>query len=204
MRDLWRYIGRRTPSLGVGVVLALAVLSCSSAVPTETPGVERMGEFVLRAKVPEAELVLGYKFANMSLGNEWLILEIAVTSPQGQSAKVERENIFVRTPEGVRIPASTQRAFNEAYSAMRNTISQANVARDPLDYFPPNRIKCSLQLYVAPGEGVVFDQVTVNDRRACEGKIFFFVPGGVQPGRWVLGIDLEESDIRVPFDLAAR
>jgi hypothetical protein len=204
MKDPRRYIGRRTATLGVALGLLLVVMSCSSAVPTETPGVERLGAFVLREKGPEAEVVLGYKFANMSLGAEWLILELAVTSPQGQSAKVERENIFVRTPDGVRIPASTQRAFNEAYSAMRNVISQANVARDPLDYFPPNRVKCSLQLYVAPGEGVSFDQVTVNDRRACEGKLFFFVPGGMQPGRWVLGIDLEESDIRIPFDLAAQ
>jgi hypothetical protein len=194
----------RTANLTVVLGTLLVVVSCSSAVPTDTPGVERLGEFILREKGPEAEVVLGYRFANMSLGEEWLILELALTSPPGQSAKIERENTFVRTPDGVRIPASTQKAFNEAYQKMRNTISQANVARDPMDYFPPNRQPCSIQFFVAPGEGVAFDQVTVNDRRGCQGKLFFYVPGGIQPGRWTLGIDLVESDIRIPFELEVR
>jgi hypothetical protein len=72
-----------------------------------------------------------------------------------------------------------------------------------MDYFPPSRQRCSIQLFVAPGEGVSFDQVTVNDRRACEGKLFFYIPGGVQPGRYVLGMDLEEDEIRIPFTMEA-
>jgi hypothetical protein len=205
MTELRRYMHHPKATLGValGTLLAVAV-GCSSAVPTETPGVERLGEYILRERGAEAEVVLGYRFANMSLGEEWLILELAVTSPPGQSAKVERDNIFVRTPDGVRIPAATQKAFNEAYQKMRSTVTQANVARDPMDYFPPNREPCSIQMYVAPGEGVAFDQVTVNDRRGCQGKMFFYVPGGIQPGRWVLGIDLEETDIRIPFELQAK
>src|SRR4030042_916182 len=103
------------------------------------------------------------------------------------------------TPAGVQVPAASQKAFGEAYGKMRNKISQANVARDPMDYFPPNRLPCSLDLFVTPGEGVAFDQATVNDRRTCQGKLFFYIPGGVQPGRYVLGIDLQEDEIRIPF-----
>jgi hypothetical protein len=54
---------------------------------------------------------------------------------------------------------------------------------------------------VAPGEGVVFNEVTLNDRRACYGRLFFNVSGGIQPGRWVFGVDLPESEIRIPFEL---
>lgn len=189
--------------LAVLIGAVVVVTACSSAVPTETPGVERLGQYILRQNGSEAEVVLGYKYAAQALGNEWLLLELAITSPQGASAKFERENIWVRTPEGVQIPAASQQAFGEAYAQMRNKISQANVTRDPMDYFPPNRQPCTLDLYVAPGEGVSFDQVTVNDRRACQGKLFFYVPGGVQPGRYVLGIDLEEDKIRIPFTLEA-
>jgi hypothetical protein len=32
----------------------------------------------------------------------------------------------------------------------------------------------------------------------------FQVPGGVQPGPWRLDIDLEESDVRVPFRVEDR
>jgi hypothetical protein len=202
MKHIQSY-GRAVP-LGATVCLLIVVTACSSAVPTETPGVERLGQFILRERGPEVELVLGYKFASMSLGNEWLILEIAASSPPGGTGRIERENIYVRTPEGVRIPAATQAEFGRAYAGLRPAITQSNVARDPLDYFPPSREDCALQLFVAPGEGVAFDQVTVNERRACQGKLFFNVPGGIQPGRWIFGVELQETDIRIPFTLEAK
>jgi len=186
----------------LGAIVAAA--ACSSAVPTETPGVEQLGQYLMRQNGSEADVVVGYKHAAQSLGDEWLLIELAITSPSGESAKFERENIWVRTPAGVQVPAASQKAFGEAYGSIRNKIAQANVARDPMDYFPPNRQPCNLDLFVAPGEGIAFDQVTVNDRRACEGKLFFYLPGGVQPGRYVLGIDLQEDEIRIPFTLEAK
>jgi hypothetical protein len=195
---------RRGSNLVFILGVMIAVTSCSSAVPTETPGVERLGEYILRQRGNEAEVIVAYKYAALNLGNEWLLLELALSSPQGESAKFERKDIWVRTPDGVRIPAASQEAFGEAYRGIRAEISQANVVREPMDYFPPNRLPCSIQLYVAPGEGVVFDQVSVNDRRACQGKLFFYIPGGVQPGRYVLGMDLEEDEIRIPFTMEAR
>ncbi len=185
------------------IVLLVVVMACSSAVPTETPGVERLGQYILREKVSNAEVVLGYKWADSAIGNEWLILELAMTSPKGTSAKFERENIWVRTPAGVQVPVASQKAFGEAYSSLRSQISKANVMRDPMDYFPPNRIACSIDFFVAPGEGVSYDQVSVNDRRACQGKLFFYLPGGAQSGRYILGMDLPEDEIRIPFILGA-
>jgi hypothetical protein len=187
--------------LATAVAVLVVVSACSSAVPTDTPGVERLGKYILREKVSTAEVVLGYKWADNAIGNEWLILELAMTSPRGESAKFERENIWVRTPAGVQVPVASQRAFNEAYSSLRSQISQANVMRDPMDYFPPNRLPCTIDFFVAPGEGVSFDQVSVNDRRACQGKLFFYVPGGTASGRYVLGMDLTEDEIRIPFIL---
>ncbi len=187
--------------LASAVGLMVAIAACSSAVPTETPGVERLGKYILRENVADAQVVLGYKYADSAISSEWLILELALTSPGGRSAKFERENIWVRTPAGVQVPAASQKAFGEAYGSLRNQISQANVMRDPMDYFPPNRIPCTIDFFVTPGEGVSFDQVSVNDRRECQGKLFFFIPGGVQSGRYILGMDLTEDEIRIPFVL---
>jgi hypothetical protein len=195
---------RRIPIFALTASLFLAVMSCSTAIPTETPGVERLGRYILRQTGNEAEVIVAYKHAALNLGTEWLVLELAFSSPQGQSAKFDREDIWVRTPGGVRIPVASQKAFGEAYAKMRKQISKANVVREPMDYFPPNREQCGIQLFVAPGEGIAYDQVTVNDRRACEGKLFFYIPGGVQPGRYVFGIDLEEDDIRIPFTLESQ
>jgi hypothetical protein len=183
------------------VGMTAAAVGCSTATPTDTPGVERLGEFVLKQFGPELWTVLGYRFANSQLGDEWMILEIGLSSPNGQSAKVEREDIFLRTPSGDRISLPTQKEFNEAYGALRPVIAKANVDRDPLDYFPPSRIECAIRFFVTPGAGVSFDEVTVSDRRGCFGRLYVNVPGGIQEGRWTLGIDLEESEIRIPFEL---
>jgi hypothetical protein len=58
-----------------------------------------------------------------------------------------------------------------------------------------------VQFYVTPGGGVSFDEVTVSDKRGCYGRLYFKVPGGIQSGRWTFGVDLEESEIRIPFEL---
>lgn len=181
--------------------IAVSLVSCSTATPTATPGVDRMGQYVLEQFGPELWTVLGYRFANSQVGDEWMILEVGLSSPNGQSAKVTRDEVFLRAPDGTHIPLSTQKAFNEAYGSLRPVISKADVNRDPLEYFPPSREECAMQFFVTPGQGVSFDEVTLNDRRGCYGRLFFHVPGGIQAGRWVFGIDLPESEIRIPFEL---
>ena len=130
-----------------------------------------------------------------------MILEVGLSSPSGQNADVSRENIFLRAPDGTEVPLSSQQDFNEAYGELRPVFARAGVDRDPLDYFPPSRIECPIQFFVEPAQGVSFDEVTLNDRRGCYGRLYFQIQSGIQPGRWVLGIDLEESEIRIPFDL---
>ena len=62
---------------------------------------------------------------------------------------------------------------------------------------------CVQVMIEGPGH-VPFDQVEVNDLRVCADRLFFKIPGGIQPGRYVFGIALEESDIRLPFTLEAE
>jgi hypothetical protein len=96
---------------------------------------------------------------------------------------------------------ANQGEFAEAFGSLRAKLRRANVMRDPMDYFPANRRECTLGFFAEPGRGLAFDEVSVNDQLACEGKAFFVVPGGTQTGRWVLGIDLDEESIRIPFRL---
>ena len=177
----------------------LTLTGCSTGTPTDTPGVERLGQYILKQFGPELWVVLGYRFANTQLGEEWMILEVGFSSPNGQTATVKRDNVFLRSPSGDTIPLPSQKEFNEAYGGLRPVIAKANVDRDPLDYFPPSRIECAVQFYVTPGGGVSFDEVTVSDKRGCYGRLYVKVPGGIQSGRWTLGVDLEESEVRIPL-----
>lgn len=192
---------KKAITLLVVLGVAATMTSCSTGTPTDTPGVERMGQYILKQFGPELWTVLGYRFANTQLGEEWMILEVGFSSPNGQTATVKRDNVFLRSPSGDTIPLPSQKEFNEAYGELRPVIAKANVDRDPLDYFPPSRIECSVQFYVTPGGGVSFDEVTVSDKRGCYGRLYVNVPGGIQGGRWTLGVDLEESEIRIPFEL---
>ena len=185
----------------VVVALITVTIGCSSATPTDTPGVDRMGQYILRQYGPELWTVLGYKFANSQIGEEWMILEVAMTAPPGQVATVTREDVFLRTPSGDRISVPTQKDFNEIFGSLQSTIARANVNRDPLDYFPPDREACAMQFFVTPGGPVSFDEVVVNQFRGCVGRLYINVPGGIQPGRWTFAIDQPESEIRIPFEL---
>jgi hypothetical protein len=187
--------------LAATVVISLTSFGCSSAEPTGDPGVDRMGQFMLMNRGPEAEVLIGYRNAQNTLGSPWLMLEVAMTSPGGQTATIRRENVAVTTPAGETVPLATQREFNEAFGNLQSFIRAADVVRDPMNYWPPRKQPCAIRFFTEPGRGVSFDEVTVNDFRACEGRFFFRIPGGVQAGRYVLTIDLEESEVRIPFTL---
>lgn len=192
----------------LGVVAAVclgAAVGCatSSLSSPEVPVVEQLGQAVVRAGAGDIWAVVDYRYASQSLGSEWLILEVAVTAADGKRLQIAREDIFLRAPSGARIPLPSQAEFALAYNDLRGAYRHAGVASSPLQaYLPSNRRPCGFQFFAAPGTGITFDQVEINDRRACFERLPFLVPGGVQAGRWVLGIDLEESRLRVPFDLS--
>jgi len=190
---------KRIPTLSLVVVAVIGLVGCSSAKPTDDPGVDRMGKYILMHKGPEVEVVVGYRHAQNSLGSEWLLLEMAMTSPVGQTATIERKNVSVRTPAEVTIPLATQTEFNQDYGTLQSFLRAADVVRDPMDYWQPRTESCLIRFFVVPTEGVSFDEVTLNFLRACQGRFLFKIPGGVQAGRYVLNIDLTENEIRIPI-----
>jgi hypothetical protein len=184
---------------GLAAALVLTA-ACSSTVPTGAKDVERAGATVLVYRGPEVEAALGYRFAAANLGSDWLMVDVAATATR-ETVEVKRDRISLRTPGGETIPLATQEEFGEAYGRLRADIERANVAADPLDYFPRGRVPCTLGFFTAPGEGLAFPSVWLDDRRVCYGRLFFAVPGGVQEGTYTLAIDLEESQLRIPFRL---
>ncbi len=65
----------------------------------------------------------------------------------------------------------------------------------------PTRRPCGDWFFRAPTDGLTRDVLTFSSVEVCDGILFFHVPGGVQPGRWVLEIKLEESIVEIPFVL---
>jgi len=192
---------KRIPTLSLIVVAVISLVGCSSAKPTDDPGVDRMGKYILMINGPEVELAVGYRHAQNSLGSEWLLLEIAMTSPVGETTTIERENVSVSTPAGVKIPLATQTEFTQDYGTLQSFLKAADVVRDPMDYWQRRTRTYEIRFFVVPTEGISFDEVSFNMLRVYQGRFLFKIPGGVQAGRYVLNIDLTDSEIRIPVTL---
>jgi len=190
----------RRRGLLVAVPVLVATVGCSSAVPTATPGVDRVGATVLRYRGPEVEAVLSYRYASRNLGEDWLLLEIAMTTADNATVEIDRNKIWVRTPAGEEVPLATQEAFRAAYSELAHKLAQADVVAEPLGYFG-GREERPLGFFALPFEAIVYQSTWLTFREVHVGRLYFEVPGGIQAGRWELHVELPESEVRIPFRL---
>jgi hypothetical protein len=183
--------------------LLAATLACSTATPTGTPGVERLGNTILHYRGPELDIVLSYRFANSHPGEDWLFLDVAISAETRTSEEIKREKIAIRIPTGEIIPLATQQEFGVAYPKLAPVLARADIASEPLDNYPGRRPK-GLDFLVVPGTALAFESVWVNDQDVAIGRLYFDLPNGVQPGSYELRIDLKETKIRIPFTLGRQ
>ena len=112
-------------ALGAGPLL----VGCTSGTPTRSnPGVAQVGETIMRTVGADMEATLGYKFADSSLGDEWLVVDLALTGLSAESVEVRQEAISVITPDGRRIPLPTQKEFIAAYPETQSLLRRAEIA----------------------------------------------------------------------------
>jgi hypothetical protein len=185
------------------LIVLLMATACSTAMPTSTADVVRVGGRVLRYSGTETEAALSYRPAADSLGADWLMLDLAVTGRTDAAVEIRRDEFWLRTPTGDTLVLPSQETFGRTYASLRAKIARADISADPLGYWS-GRSDCALRFFVEPGTTTSRLSVWVTDREVCSGRLFFAVPGGIQPGHYVLGIDLDESRVRIPFDLPAR
>jgi hypothetical protein len=197
--------------VGLVAVLALALPSAGALAQEEIeppdPGVPQIytiqGQYVRVAYNAEGYITLGYRLANLSVGEEWMRLEVGLTILQLQGTKnytLKRDAISLSTPDGKTIPLATNQEFRQAN--LRALERRAVVVRDPINYFPPGTTRpCALRFFAALDEAsaVAFDQVELSWQRGCVGRLFFKVPGGIQYGQHWLNVRFANSLVRAPF-----
>ncbi len=182
--------------------LALVALLAAGTVPqafAAESNVKQVGSAVVKYEGSNIQAAVGYRFADDTLGSKWLFLDFAATGTQGESVEIARAKISVQTPDGKTVPLATQKEFLDAYNQLRSEIARANIAGEPLDYWGGRR-PCLLDFF-SSGTHVVQESAFVNVYRVCFGRLYFHVPGGVQPGKYVLVVGLKEGEMRIPFTL---
>jgi hypothetical protein len=165
------------------------------------------GEFVRLVSNEEGWVVLGYRTANGSVGEDWLLLEIGITLMPGvKNQQLTRDDLSVTLPDGTAIPLASQEEFSKA--SLRALDARANTVRDSLNYFPAGVNKpCRIGFFTdisQPGRGLAYDSVDLSSDRACAGRLYFRVPGGIQYGQHFLNVAFEGSTINVPFRIMTK
>ena len=199
--------------IGPPLVLAGLVFIGASVAPTgqtkqpvalPQPGVPQVltmeAKFVRAAYNNEGYAILGYQAANRSLGEEWLLLDVGITLREKiPSFKLTRDALSLETPDGKTLPlpsVTEHRAGNT--SALQN---RAKVQRDSINYFPPGANRaCRIGFFSdLDSPAMAYDEVELSSDRACLGRLYFHVPGGIAYGQHWLNVKFEKSLVRVPF-----
>jgi hypothetical protein len=153
----------------------------------------------------EGYAILGYRLANLSLGEEWMLLEFGTTVRDGvPNFTLKRDALSLETPEGQTIPLATVAEHRKA--DLRALENRERVQRDSINYFPPSASDaCRLGFFSElESRALPWDQVELSSRRGCVGRIFFQVPGGIKYGQYWLNVKFQKSLIRVPFRILTK
>jgi hypothetical protein len=114
--------------------------------PSE-PTVDQPGKTISRYRDPLVEVIVDYKFANLSQGSDWMILNVAVTSSESKAIEVRRGHVLVRTPDGRKIPLPPYPDFIAAYPELQSAARRAALASDPIDFTQAGRQTCDLRFH---------------------------------------------------------
>jgi len=191
----------RMSQLAVVATMSL-MIACSTTTRTTTePEVRTKGSSLVQYEGPEVRAELNHRWASTHLGDELLVLKLTLVGTGGQSVMVEGDSVTLRTPEGRTLPMIDQREFERLEGRLRVPMDRLDAWGPPSARFTAFEQPCD-QWFVAP-QASFADRwsLLVGSGRWCSGPAVFHVPMGVQPGRWVLVIDLEESSARIPFVL---
>ena len=204
-------------SLAVVVVISMQPLTAADegqkppapTVQIPQPGVPQVmnleGTYVRAAYNNEGYAILGYKLANLSIGEEWMLLEFGTTvRDRVPNYTMKRDALSLETPDGKTIPMASVIEYRKAnLSALQN---REKVQRDSINYFPPSASQaCRIGFFSELDQRAMsYDQVELSSQRACVGRLFFQVPGGIKYGQHWLNVKFEKTLVRVPFRILTK
>lgn len=202
---------RTTSSIfALGLLLSVPLVAGEEPAPTTPqvkipePGVPEImnleGRFVRAAYNNEGYAILGYRVANLSVGEKWMLLDFGVTLRDKVKDQImTRAALTLETPDGQSIPMATIEEYRKA--PLDALEMRARVQSDSINYFPPQATWACRIGFFSDVEDVAaaWSQVGLASQRACMGRIFFNVPAGIARGQHWLNVKFENSVVRVPF-----
>lgn len=180
------------------------------AVTIPDPGVPQVmtieGNWMRVAYNNEGYAIVGYRVANQSIGEDWMLVDVGITMrDKAPSYTLRREHLSLNTPDGGTLPLATNMEYRNANLSALTT--RARAQRDNINYFPPGASDaCAIRFFsnLDDRRSIAYDEVELEKRRGCLGQLFFRVPGGIAYGQYWLNVKFEHSTLRVPFRIMTK
>src|SRR5882672_10307410 len=173
------------------------------------PGVPQVmtmeGRYVRAAYNNEGYVILGYRLVNLSVGEKWMLLEVGMTVREGvKDYALKRDAVSLETPDGKTIPMASMEEFRKGDTRALET--REKVQRDSMNYFPPSASRaCRIGFFSQmDSRAMSWDEVELSDNRACLGRVYFEIPGGITYGQHWLNVKFKDSLVRVPFRVLTK
>lgn len=102
-------------------------------------------------------------------------------------------------PDGKTIALPTTPEYRQADT--RAPQSRERVQRDSITYFPPMASQpCRIGFFAdLESRAMAYDEFELSSTRACLGRLYAKVPGGITSGQHWLNVKFANSQVRVPF-----
>ena len=140
--------------------------------------------------------------ANRAIGGEWMLLEVGATLlDKAPNYTLTRDAISLETPDGRSIPLAS---VNEHRGGATEQLQWRATRENPsIQYFPTFASElCRIPFFADVDSPLTpFDEVELSRHRACFGRIYFHLPGGIALGQHWLNVKFAESVVRVPFTI---
>lgn len=199
---------------------ALLILTCAAAIllPGSSATAQEKaegkahlsfpGEYVRRVQNDQAVVNLGYRTANSSVGQNWLMVEISMTVLPGHNMTLKRDDFWLTTPDGSRVDLASQEEFNKGSGKVRALDARANIRRDSLNYLPKQAsMPCRIGFFSDtsnPDRGLTYAQVSMNADSFCGGRLYWIIPDGIKYGQHYLNIQIPGQVMTVPFKIMTK
>lgn len=185
-------------TIGAAIVLAGAVVVPASGQDIE---VSQEGRWRVWYTAPDLRAELVYHWAASHLGDEWMILKLALAGGSRGVTPVARENVRLRAPDGAMFDLPTQAEFQGVRGSMSMAFRQENIWAPPASRFVGSLRRVEDWFFSPRGQTSHRETIYPSSFQYCSGPLVFQVVGGVQAGTWMLIIDLEEMRAEIPFVL---
>jgi hypothetical protein len=192
------------------VVVAQDEVKIEIPQPTVPENFTAEGQFTRIAYNNEGWATLGYRIANGSQGQDWLLLEVGVTVIKPTpNQTMTRDSFAVKVPDGSMVPLASQQEFGAA-GYLRAMVTRADAVKDSINYFPNQGSQgCPMLFFSDPASGTgatAFDQFELSWQRSCVGRLFFKLPEGqtIEPGQYWLVVKFTGGTVEVPFRIMTK